>query len=473
MVMGEMTMTTDVVVIGSGPGGYAAAIRAGQLGKRVILVEKAELGGVCLNHGCIPAKALIHASDLFHKAKNSERLGISAKEITLDFSKLQAWKQGVVKKLTMGVEFLLKSNTVEIIKGEAFFEGSNRVKVAVEHAVNAIEFSKCIIATGVKHKTLPGFEIGKANVISSREALELKEVPKELLIVGADYISVEIANIYAKLGSKVSIVHIAEQLLPHIEKEAVAIIHKKLEELGVKIYFNSEAKGISSDGTKSKVKVKTKDGEQELGADKVLLSVGFAANLDSLQIKNTKVSLDEKGFIKINEKCQTTDSKIFAIGDCTGFPLLAHKAYRQAKVAAEVIAGLPSAFDNRVVPDIIFGEPEIAIVGMQEEEAIKKGKEIIVGKFPFIASGRAQTLSRTDGYVKAIADKKTKLILGMLIVGPSASDMITEAALAIEMAATLDDLAITIHPHPSLSEGLMEAAENAMGKAIHVQNVKK
>ena len=467
--MNSNNIKAEVAVIGAGPGGYVAAIRLAQLGKNVVLVDKDKLGGICLNYGCIPSKAMIYAAEFLDKIKKSENMGISVGKVTMDFSKMQDWKDGIVSKLNNGIEALCKQNKIRVVKGEAYFEGSNKLKVTDGKNVGYVEFEKAIIAVGSRPVELQGFKFDGKKIISSTEALRLDKIPKNLVVIGGGYIGLELGTVYAKLGSKVSVIEMEGQILPGFDKEIVNVLQKNLEKLGIGIYINSRASRFEN----GKVTIDSKDkGNFAIDADNLLVAVGRIPVTDNIGLENTKVKLDGKGFIKADKNLRTNDGDIYAIGDVSIGPMLAHKASYQGKFVAEAIAGNKDSYENIVVPAVIFTDPEIATVGMDEKEAKDKGIRIKTGKFPFSVSSRAMTRNATEGFVKVIADEKSNKILGVQIVGSEASDLISEAALAIKMNATLDDLALTIHPHPTLSESLMEAAEATMGKAIHILNPK-
>jgi len=472
MVMGDIASGTDVLIIGGGPGGYVAAIRAAQLGKDVTLVERkgeAGLGGICLNEGCIPSKALIYASELAYELGHSEELGIVVKDVSIDLPKMQAWKQGIVDKLRGGVAGLLKQNGVQVMQGEAFFKASGTAGVRMEKGVSTIDFGNAIIATGAEPQELEGLPVDGQFVIGSSEALMLAEAPENIVVIGAGYIALEMCSVFRKLGSKVCVVNRSDRAMRGLDKDLVDVVVKKLQALGVEFHFNAAFDGIVEQGGKKAVRIKKEGGESiVLPADKVLVTIGHKANTKGLGLENTQVKLDEKGFVKVDERMRTSDHKIYAIGDVVGAPLLAHKASRQGKVAAEAIAGLESAYHNRVVPAVVYCDPEIASAGMGEEEAVAKGVQYVVGRFPFRALGRSMTRNESDGFVKILAEKESGVVLGVHIVGAEAGELISEAALGIEMGAVLEDVAATIHPHPTLPEALMEAAEAAQGKAIHI-----
>jgi dihydrolipoamide dehydrogenase len=467
--MNSNDIRTEVVVIGAGPGGYVAAIRLAQLGKKVVLVDEDKLGGICLNYGCIPSKAMISASGLFNKIKQSSKIGIKTGKVTIDFSKMQEWKDGIVSKLNKGTEFLCKKNNVTIVKGTAVFENSNRLKISNGKNSSYIDFKKAIIATGSKPVELPNFKFDDKKIISSRGALYLKEIPENLVVIGGGYIGLEIGTIYAKLGSKVSIVEMEDQILPGFDKNVVNVIQKNLEKLDVNIYVNAKADKIEN----NKIAIDSKEkGKVLLDADKVLVAVGRHPNTKNLGLENTKVKLNEKEFVDVDKNLMTDDENIYAIGDVSVGPMLAHKASMQGKIAAGIIAGEKVSYDNFVVPAVVFTDPEIASVGLSEDEAKDKGIKVKTGKFPFSVSSRAMTREETQGFVKVIANEADDKIIGVQIVGSDASDLISEASLAIKMNSTIDDLALTIHPHPTLSESLMEASEATMGKAIHILKLK-
>ncbi|MBU1197007.1 dihydrolipoyl dehydrogenase [Candidatus Micrarchaeota archaeon] len=465
MVVGEMAQSTDVVVIGAGPGGYVAAIRAAQLGKKVICVESEELGGICLNHGCIPSKAIIHASAEYAGIGKLEELGITVSAKSLNAEKMQAWKEGVLKKLRSGIASLFRKYKIELVKGTASFDSSQRVVVQQGEGIKAIEFERAIIATGSKSVELPNITFDGEFVISSRYALKLQEVPKRLAIVGGGYIGFELGTVFARLGSHVTLVEASAHVLGGLDNDVKEVAVKKLQASGAEIVTQAKAK--SADRAKKELVIETVQGEKRVPCDLVLVAVGRKPLTENLRLQNTRVQVDAKGFVKVNEQRRTHDPRIYAIGDVIGHPMLAHKASAEGKVAAEAISGEPAAFDAQAIPAVVYSDPEIASVGMHEWEAQKEGKKIRVGKYFFRALGRAMTMQENDGFVKVIIGEELKEILGIHIVGPNASDLISEATLAIEMGALAEDVGKTIHPHPSLSEAIMEAVENALGKGVH------
>jgi dihydrolipoamide dehydrogenase len=471
MVVGEFTTEIDVLVIGSGPGGYVAAIRAAQLGKSVTIVDSSELGGVCLNRGCIPSKALISASHHYEMMKESEsnNMGIVAESVKINFEKVQEWKEGVVKKLTGGVEGLLKGNKVDILKGEALFVSDNEVRVIDGYDVNRYKFEHCIIATGSRPIELKPFPYGD-RILSSTEALKLEEIPKSMVVIGGGYIGIELGQTFAKFGTQVTILEGEKQILPGFEKQLTQPVSKNLKKSNVEIVTKAMAQSAEQTDHDVTVTYKVGDEEKKVKADYLLVTVGRKPNTDELGLDATEVKVSERGLIEVDHQCRTSVSNIFAIGDVIDGPALAHKASYEGKVAAEVIAGQPSVVDYKVIPAVVFSEPEIASVGLSESEAKDEGYTVSVGKFPFGANGRALSLNATDGFVKVVADKEKGFILGAQIVGIEASNLIAEIALAIEMGATLEDIALTIHAHPTLGEISMEAAEAALGQSIHSLN---
>jgi dihydrolipoamide dehydrogenase len=466
--MSALQRETDLVVIGGGPGGYVCAIRASQLGVKTILVEKARLGGECLIAGCIPSKSLISVAKAYDKVREGAKFGIHTTDLSIDIAALQSWKAGVVTTLETGVATLLRGNKVEVIKGVAELAGPGRVTVKTEAGTEEIQAKSVVIATGSSTIQLPGLEFDGSLVISSREALELSVLPKRMLIVGGGYIGLEIACMYQRLGSQVVIVELMDQLLPGTEPDLVRYVQKSLERRGAAIHLKSKVISIEKGNEGVKAKVETPDGPAEVGADLLLVSVGRRPVTAGLNLETIGVEVDAKGYIKTDSHMQTTVKGVYAIGDVRGMPLLAHKAQKEGIVAAESIAGLPTAAEWKTIPWAIFTDPEISGAGLTEKQAMDAGYQVKKSRFPFAALGRAIAAGETDGFVRIVSDAQSKVILGVQIVGPEASDLISEAALAIEMGATLEDLALTIHPHPTLPEALMEAAESGAGRPIHL-----
>ncbi len=453
------------MVVGSGPGGYVAAIRLGQLGVQTTLVEKDRLGGICLNVGCIPSKALIRLARLKKRIESSQALGIETTGLRVDMKKVQAFKSRVVDRLVEGVEFLCKANKVKVVKGRAQFRGPHTIDVQAGNARETYEAKNVIIATGSRSFEIPGFPFDGKHIISSTETLELTEVPRDFVVIGGGVTGLEIGTMYAQFGSRVTIIELLDQLLPGMDPELVRVLERALRKLGVTSHVKAKAKTYKN----GKVIVELSDGKEiAVEADKVLVSVGRKPNSDQIGLETTGVAVDELGFIKVDKRQKTNVEGIYAIGDVTGPPLLAHKGSKEGIIAAEVIAGLKSVADFRAIANVAYTDPEIATVGMNEAQAKAAGYDPIVGKFPFTALGRAVLAGETDGFVKIVADRQSQAVLGVHIVGSEVADMISEGALAIEMGATLEDIGFTIHPHPTLPEALMEAAEAATGKAIHI-----
>lgn len=466
MVVGEMVQDVQLVVIGAGPGGYTAALRAAELGLKVTMVDtNAKPGGTCLHVGCIPSKALLHAAEVITEAKSAASFGLHFKQPEIKIDELRTWKEGILDKLAQGIAGKCKSASVEIIKGRAIFKDSRSIRVEAdgESAVR-LKFKHCIIATGSRPVMPKLFDIGSSRVVDSTGALAISDVPKKLLVVGGGYIGLEMGTVYAALGSEVTVVEMTDGLLPGVDRDLVKPLAQQLGEKFKTIYLNTKVTALADTGSGVKVSLEGKDAPADMVVDRVLVSIGRRPNTDELDLGTTQVQLDEHGFIKIDEQCRTADKRIFAIGDCSGQPMLAHRAIRQAQVAAEVIAGKKSAFDNRCIPAVVFTQPELGWVGLTENEAKAEGIEFGQTKFPWSASGRAHTLGEPVGHTKVIFNPQTTEVLGVGMVGPRAGELISEAALAIEMGAVLEDLAVTIHTHPTLSETLNEAALAALAR---------
>ncbi len=466
MVVGDFPIETDTMVIGAGPGGYVAAIRAAQLGQKVTIVEKGELGGVCLNVGCIPSKALLSASHRFHNAQHSEDMGVIAEKVALNFDKVQEFKNGVVNKLTGGVAGLLKGNKVEVVKGEAYFVDENNLKVMTEKASQTYTFKNAIIATGSRPIEIPNFKFGE-RVIDSSGALALKDVPKKLVVVGGGYIGSELGTAFANFGSEVTILEGAKDILGGFEKQMTQIVKKGLKAKGVDIVTEAMAK--SAEETDNGVKVTYEAGGEtkEIEADYVLVTVGRRPNTDELGLEELGLKMSDRGLVEVDDQTRTSVENIFAIGDIVAGPPLAHKASYEAKVAAEAISGEKSAVDYLGIPAVCFTEPELATVGHTEASAKEEGLEVKASKFPFAANGRALALNETNGFVKLVTLKENGLLVGAQVAGANASDVIAELGLAIESGMTAEDISLTIHAHPTLGEISMEAAEVALGTPVH------
>ncbi|WP_255198901.1 dihydrolipoyl dehydrogenase [Halorarius litoreus] len=473
MVVGDIATGTEVLVIGAGPGGYVAAIRASQLGLDTTLVEKDAYGGTCLNRGCIPSKALITATDIAHEAGNAEEMGIHA-DPAVDMKGMQSWKNGVVDQLTGGVEKLCKANGVNLIEGRAEFAGNDKVRVAhggEGRGSESIEYEHAVVATGSVPMQIPNFAFDEEHVLSSKGALDLDEIPDSLVVVGAGYIGMELSTVFAKLGTDVTVVEMLDDVLPGYEDDVARIVRKRAEELGVEFHFGEGAADWEQVGDGVRVATETEDGERsEYDADKVLVAVGRKPVTDTLNLEAIGLEPNERGFLETDHEGRTEVENVFAIGDVAGEPMLAHKGSHEGEVVAEVIAGEPSAMDYQAVPAAVFTDPEIATVGMTEAEAEEAGFDPVVGKMPMGASGRALSMNETDGFVRVVADEETGFVLGGQIVGPEASELVAELALAIELGATLEDVGATIHTHPTLAEATMEAVKNAQGHAIHTLN---
>ncbi|RSK26871.1 dihydrolipoyl dehydrogenase [Bacillus sp. HMF5848] len=467
MVVGDFPIEIDTLIVGAGPGGYVAAIRAAQLGQKVTVVEKGELGGVCLNVGCIPSKALISAGHRYEVAQHSGDIGITVENIKVDFSKVQAWKSGVVKKLTGGVEGLLKGNKVDIVKGEAYFVDSETVRVMDENSAQTYKFKNAIIATGSTPIELPAFKYSK-RVIDSTGALNLDEIPKKMVVIGGGYIGTELGTAYANFGTEVTILEGADEILSGFEKQMSAIVKRRLKKKGVTIHTNAIGKGVEETADGVKVTFEVKGNTETVEADYVLVTVGRRPNTSELGLEQVGVKMSDRGVIEIDKQCRTSVSNIYAIGDIVEGPPLAHKASYEGKIAAEAISGHSAEIDYHAIPAVVFSDPECASVGYFEKEAQDQGIDVLTAKFPFGANGRALALNETDGFLKLVTRKEDGLLIGAQIVGPNASDMIAELGLAIEAGMTVEDIAMTIHAHPTLGEITMEAAEVALGMPIHI-----
>jgi len=469
MVVGSFVEELDTVVIGSGPGGYVAAIRAAQLGQDVTIIEKGNIGGVCLNVGCIPSKALINASQQYQNSLDSTLLGIHTKDTKINFEETQSWKDNsVVAALTNGVEMLLKKNKVNILKGEAYFVDDHTIRVIQEHGGQTYSFNNLIIATGSRPIEIKGFEF-EGRVIDSTGALNLKEIPKKLTVIGGGYIGMELAGVYANFGSEVTVIEAAPQILPGFAKDMVKIVQDDLEKKGVTFITEARAKSVNNLKTKATVTYEVDGKEDKIDSDYVLVSVGRRPNTDELGLELAGVKLDDRGLIEVDEQCRTNKPNIYAIGDVVAGPALAHKASYEAKVAAEVISGSKgAAVDYLAMPEVTFTDPELAQVGYTKKKAEELGYEVKESKFPLAANGRALSLNKTEGFIRLITEKETSTILGAQVVGVSASDIIAELGLAIENGLTAEDITLTVHSHPSLGESVMDAAELALGMPIHI-----
>ena len=464
--------TYDAIVIGGGPGGYVCAIRLGQLKQKVLCVEKDEVGGVCLNWGCVPSKAIIATSHTFEKVKAGPSYGLMVDNPRIDPNRLQDWKDGIVKKLTGGVRGLFRGNGVELVYGEGRISGPKTVTVKTrEGTTETFEATKgIVVATGSSTIEIGAFKFDGKRIIGAKEGVSLREIPKRLIVIGGGVIGMELGGAYQRLGSELTVVEALPNILTGVDPDIASVVERLSVKRGAKILKGAKALGheMQTDGSVA-VRVDVSGKTETLVADVVLVAVGMRPNGAGVGLEELGVKVDG-GFVPSDSVGKTNIEGIYAIGDCSSAPLLAHKAMKEGEVVAEVIAGHRTAKDWVAIPAAIFTDPEIATVGLGEQQAKEKGIDIRVGKFPFAALGRAMAVNETDGFIKFVADKSTHEILGVHIVGASATDLISEGALALEMHAFLEDVALTVHPHPTLGEGMMEAAMNALGQSIHILN---
>jgi dihydrolipoamide dehydrogenase len=468
------SIKTEIVVVGAGPGGYAAAFYAADLGKKVILIEREKrLGGVCLNRGCIPSKALLYATHQIVNARESAHRGITFAEPVMDLSKLRTWKEAIIDKLAGGVASLAKMRGVQVIQGRGYFEGSNKLRVETENGQQFVQFEKAIIAVGSLAAMPKAFDLGNPRVMTSTGALEIEDIPESLLVVGGGYIGMELGTVYAGLGSKITLVEALDSILAGADADLARPVVATAKKLFKEIRLKARVTKMSTIG--KQIKVESEYNGEKLSElyDRVLVAVGRVPNSADLGLENTKVELDEKGFVKVNHHQQTDDPGIYAIGDIAGGILLAHKAHKEARIAVENINGEDVVFENIIIPAVVFTDPEIAWCGLTEAEAKEKGVKYEVAKFPWSASGRALSFDRTDGVTKMLIDPDTNRLIGVGICGSGAGELIAEATLAMEMGATAEDIALTVHAHPTLSETLMECAEVFFGHATHTFTKKK
>ncbi len=470
------TTQLSVAVIGGGPGGYAAAFLAADLGLKVTLIDpEINPGGVCLYRGCIPSKALLHVAKLIDESRHASNWGIEYADPKIDLPRLRSWKEGVVKRLTGGLGILSKQRKVEYIQGKAAFENSNTLHITRSNGTeNSQTFDRIIIATGSRPSIIPSLKLETPRMMDSTSALDLSEVPGTLLVIGGGYIGLELGTVYAALGCKVSVVEMLSGLLPGADRDLVLPLHKRLEKGFDSILLNTTVAAVKEEPNGIRV---TFDGpevkEREKVFDKVLVSVGRKPNSEIPGLDKTQVKIGPRGFIQVNKQLQTDDPAIYAIGDVVGEPMLAHKASHEGRTAAEAIAGHKVAFEPNAIPAVVFTDPEIAWCGLTETLAQKDNREIKVAKFPWAASGRALTIDRTEGMTKLIIDPQTERVLGVGIVGAGAGELIAEGVLAIEMGALAKDVALTIHPHPTLSETVMNSAEVFFGTATDIYRPKR
>jgi dihydrolipoamide dehydrogenase len=461
-------INTEIVVVGAGPGGYTAAFYAADNGKKVTLVEQnPRLGGICLNVGCIPSKALLHATEILREAKESANRGIEFGAAQIDLDRLRSWKDSILEKLGQGIKGLAQKRDVQVIHGRGHFEDSQTLRVETSEGQKFIRYEKAIIAVGSKPAMPSAFDLGNKRIMTSTEALEIEDVPHDLLVVGGGYIGMELGTVYAALGSNVVVLEALSSILTGVDADLVRPVSRIAQKAFKEIRLNTKVLKMATAGKQIKVTTQQDKQQREELYDRVLVSVGRAPNYSDLGLENTQVTKDDKGFIQCNPQQQTDDPNIYAIGDVNGGALLAHRASKEAKIAVESILGHASAFDTVTIPAVVYTNPEVAWCGLTESEAKDRGVEVTVSKFPWGASGRALTLDRPDGLTKLLVEPETERILGVGIVGVGAGELISEGVLAVEMGATARDIADSVHPHPTLSETLMEAAEAFYGTATH------
>ena len=462
MVMGDMVDEVDVAVVGGGPGGYSAAFRCAELGLETVVIDAdRRLGGACLFEGCIPSKALLHVAAVVSEAERAKEWGVDFGEPRISLDPLRKWKQErVIGKLARGLAGVAKAKGVTLVGGRAIFEDSSTLRIEGD-TLQKIRFKHAIVATGSEPSQLPGVALRSDRVMDSTAALELPDIPERLLVIGGGYIGLELGTVYATLGSRVTLVEMTEGLLPGVDRDLVQPLQRRIEKLFAAVHLRTKVTGLRETGDRVEA---TLEGQDPQAFDRVLVAVGRRARSGGLGLEATGVRLtDRGGFIRIDERGRTDDPHVYAVGDVTGEPMLAHRAMRQGKVAAEALAGQPAAFDNVAIPAVVFTDPEIAWCGLSEAQAKSQGMETKVSKFQWAASGRAATIGRADGLTKLVADAASGRVIGVGIVGPGAGELIAEATLAVETAALVEDVAATIHAHPTLSETLMEAAENLLG----------
>jgi dihydrolipoamide dehydrogenase len=474
MVMGELTEETEVLVIGAGPGGYASAFRAADLGMDVAMVDAQERpGGECLFRGCIPSKALLYLAELLTDAKRSEAMGIKFENPQIDLERIRSWKDQVVDKLANGLVNLCKERNIQLIQGRAEFESSDTVRLR-DSDVGKVKFRHVILSTGSYPRALPEIPFEReSRIMDSAAALDLKDIPRSLLVVGGGYVALEMGTIYAALGSQVTVVVHRDRLLRGADADMVRPLKKRLGETFEAIHFHTTVSSMREKEDGVEVKLEGQIDKPEQFFDRVLVAVGRKPNSEDLGLENTRVKLDQRGFVQVDEQCRSTDEKILAVGDVARGPLLAHKAFHEGKVAAEVVQGYPSAFDVRAIPSVVYTHPQVAWCGLTEEEAEKAGREIAVVRYPWKSSSRARTMGMSEGATKMLLEPDSGRILGLAITGRETEGMISEGVLAMEMGALAEDVAMTVHPHPTLSETVGEAAGLFFGNATHILPKKK
>ena len=458
--MGDLVVEVDVAIVGGGPGGYSAAFRCAELGLETVVIDAGKrLGGACLFEGCIPSKALLHVAALIEDAERARELGVDFGEPRVSLDPLRKWKsERVVGRLARGLASVAKSKSVDVIGGRAVFESSRELRVEGEEP-QKVRFKHAIVATGSAPARLPGLTVAGDRLLDSTAALELAEIPEKLLVIGGGYIGLELGQVYAALGSRVTLVEMTDGLLPGVDRALVQPLARRCEKFFAKIRLGTKVTSLTETGSAVEARFGADEAET---FDRVLVAVGRRPASVGLGLEQTRAAVDARGFVTVDDRCRTADLAIYAVGDVTGKPMLAHRAMRQGKVAAEVIAGRPAAFDNVVVPAVVFTDPEVAWCGLSEADAAREGRAVKVAKREWASSGRALTLGRSDGLTKIVADPDTGRVLGVGIVGPGAGELIAEGALAVETAMTVEDLTVTIHTHPTLSETLMEAAESLL-----------
>jgi dihydrolipoamide dehydrogenase len=459
----------DAIVIGGGPGGYTAAIRLSQLGRRTLTVERESLGGVCLNWGCIPSKALISTASLVERMRHAGEMGIGGLEPTVDFARTQAWKDGIVSKLTGSVGTLIRGNGGDVVMGTARLVSPREIEVALRDGGTArYTADAVVVATGARVATIPGFAPDGERILTAREAVSLQSVPASLAVIGGGVIGMELGMMYQRLGSRVTVIEATDALLPGVDADLVRVVERRFRARGGAILTGAKAASWEARGGLAAVTVVQGTERSVVEAEKVLVSVGFAPNTAGLGLEAAGVALDERGHVRVDGQMRTNVPGVYAVGDVAGPPYLAHKGFKEGEIVAEVIAGHTVFRDWMAMPAAIFTDPEIATVGLSEAQAKAQGLEYRVGRFPFSALGRAMSLGETDGFIKVLADGER--ILGIHIVGPEASELIGEGGLALEMMSAAEDVALTVHAHPTLSEGLHEAFKHLLGEAVHIMN---
>ena len=463
MVMGDLVDEVEVAVLGGGPGGYSAAFRCAELGLETVVIDAAQrLGGACLFEGCIPSKALLHVAAVLSEAERAKEFGVDFGEPRISLDPLRKWKQErVVGKLARGLASTAKAKGVEVIGGRGVFEDSSTLRIELGETLRKVRFKHAIVATGSRPSGLPGLPLQSERIMDSTSALELPEIPERLLVIGGGYIGLELGTVYATLGSRVTLVEMTDGLLPGVDRDLVRPLQRRVDKIFAAIHLGTKVTALREVGSGIEADLEGRGAER---FDRVLVAVGRRAQSDGIGLEATRVRLTERGrFVQVDDCCRTEDPRIYAVGDVTGEPMLAHRAMRQGKVAAEVLAGRPAAFDNVAIPAVVFTDPEIAWCGLSEAQAKDQGITVKVAKLQWAGLGRAATLGRSDGLTKLVADASSGRVLGVGIVGPGAGELIAEATLAVETAALVEDVAVTIHAHPTLSESLMEAAEQLLG----------